>query len=80
MKRVYTFMIAAALLCSMTACTRPDTGENTPLTTVPSGATLEVTMSHAFRWEKFLPEEGLDMCYFYPFGEQMLVYSPTLDG
>lgn len=79
MKRMLAILIAAALLCSMTACTKPDAPQM-PQETVPSGATMEITMSHSFRWEEFLPEEKLDMCYFYPFGEHTLIYSPTLDG
>ncbi len=80
MKRFIAVMITAAMLCSMGGCTKPDTEQVEMLETVPSGATMEITMSHSFRWEKFLPEEKLGMCYFYPFGEQTLFYSPKPDG
>ncbi len=80
MKRFIAVMITAAMLCSMGGCTKPDTEQDGMLETVPYGATMEVTMSHSFRWEEFLPEEELGMCHFYPFGENTLVYSPKTDG
>lgn len=79
MKRFTAIIITAAMLWSMCSCTNTDTAQM-PQETIPSGATMEVTMSHSFRWEKFLPEEDLDMCYFYPFGENTLIYSPKTDG
>ncbi len=80
MKRFLSIIITAAMLCTLCACTKHDTAQESQLETVPSGATLEVTMSHSFRWEEFLPEEELDMCYFYPFGENTLIFSPKTDG
>ena len=80
MKRFLSILITAAMLCTLCACTKPDTGGESRAETIPSGATTEVTLSHSFRWEKFLPEEELGMCHFYPFGENTLVYSPALDG
>lgn len=79
MKHLLTGITLLALLCTMAGCTkyRP---QAPPKETVPSGATMEVTMSHSFRWEDFLPQEELGMCYFHPFGENTFVYSPKSDG
>ncbi len=80
MKRTLTLIITAAILSTLSGCGTDADTPQMPQETIPSGATMEITMSHSFRWEKFLPEEDLDMCYFYPFGEHTLIYSLTLDG
>jgi len=80
MKHLTAILISAALLCMLCGCAKTNTDGESHAETAPSGATMEVTMSHSFRWERFLPEEDLDICYFYPFGEQTLIYSPKIDG
>jgi len=79
MKRLLTGITLLALLCTMAGCTK-SRPQAPPRETVPSGATMEVTMSHSFRWEDFLPQEELGMCHFHPFGENTFVYSPKPDG
>ncbi len=79
MKQILAGITLLVLLCTMAGCTGSDT-ETSPKEIIPSGATMEVTISHSYRWEDFLPQEELGMCYFHPFGENTFVYSPKSDG